>query len=50
MRQYGATVVLTHTAMINSVHNGTSHLYITEVWAQQGGHWVMASRQATKLP
>jgi hypothetical protein len=50
LRQYGTTVVLTHNAVIKSSPAGTSHLYITEVWAQQGGHWQMVSRQATKLP
>jgi ketosteroid isomerase-like protein len=49
MRQYGNTVVVTHKAAITSVQTGTSNLYITEVWVQQGGHWVMASRQATKI-
>jgi len=50
LRQYGTTVVLTHNATIKSVPSGTSHLYITEVWAEQSGHWQMVSRQATKLP
>jgi hypothetical protein len=50
LRQYGNTVVLTHKATIKSVPAGTSHLYITEVWAEQSGQWQMASRQATKLP
>ncbi len=49
MRQYGTTVVVTHKATITTVQTGSSHLYITEVWAQQGGRWVMASRQATKI-
>lgn len=50
MRQYGASVVVTNNATITSEQTGTSHLYITEVWAQEKGHWVMVSRQATKLP
>jgi ketosteroid isomerase-like protein len=50
LRQYGNTVVVTHNATIKSVPTGTSHLYITEVWAQQAGRWQMVSRQATKLP
>ncbi len=50
LRQFGTTAVLTHNAVIKSTPSGTSHLYITEVWAQQGGHWQMVSRQATKLP
>jgi Tfp pilus assembly protein PilE len=50
LRQYGTTVVMTHNAVIKSLPAGTSHLYITEVWAQQSGHWQMVSRQATKLP
>jgi ketosteroid isomerase-like protein len=50
LRQYGNTVVVTHNATIKSVPTGTSHLYITEVWAQQSGKWQMVSRQATKLP
>jgi hypothetical protein len=50
LRQYGNTVVMTHNAVIKSLPTGTSHLYITEVWAQQSGRWQMVSRQATKLP
>lgn len=50
LRQYGQVVVVTHAATIKSVQTGTSHLYLTEVWAQEGGHWQMASRLATKLP
>jgi len=54
LRQYGNTVVITHNATIKSTVKGspssTSHLYITEVWAQQSGRWQMVSRQATKLP
>ncbi|HMF77906.1 MAG TPA: nuclear transport factor 2 family protein [Bryobacteraceae bacterium] len=50
LRQYGDTVVITHAAVITTVQTGVSHLYITEVWVLQGGHWQMASRQATKLP
>jgi hypothetical protein len=51
MRQYGsAAVVVTHAATIKSVETGTSHLYLTEVWAKQGGQWQMVSRQATKIP
>jgi Domain of unknown function (DUF4440) len=50
LRQYGNTVVMTHNAVIRSVPTGISHLYITEVWAQQSGLWQMVSRQATKLP
>src|SRR5450432_2150312 len=50
MRQYGATVVVTHKAIITTVQTGVNNLYVTEVWARQGGHWLMTSRQATKLP
>jgi hypothetical protein len=50
LRQFGNVVVITHTATIVTVQTGTSHLYLTEVWAQQDGHWQMVSRQATKLP
>jgi ketosteroid isomerase-like protein len=50
MREFGNTVVVTHNATITSAPSGTSHLYITEVWAKEGGHWQMASRQATKIP
>lgn len=50
LRQYGDTVVITHTGVIVTVQTGVSHLYITEVWARQDGRWQMASRQATKLP
>jgi hypothetical protein len=50
LRQYGNTVVVTHNATIKSIPTGTSHLFITEVWADQSGQWQMVSRQATKLP
>ncbi len=50
VRQFGRTVIITHKAVFKSVQNGESHLYITEVWAEQGGGWQMVSRQATKLP
>jgi hypothetical protein len=50
LRQYGDTVVITHTAKIDTVQTGASQLYITEVWVHQDGRWQMASRQATKLP
>jgi ketosteroid isomerase-like protein len=50
VRQFGRTVIITHKAVFKTVQNGESHLYITEVWAEQGGGWQMVSRQATKLP
>jgi hypothetical protein len=50
VRQYGSVAVITHSAMITTVQTGTTHLYLTEVWAQEGGRWQMASRQATKIP
>jgi hypothetical protein len=50
LRQYGTVIVVTHRAVIKTVQTGTSRLYLTEVWAQDHGHWRMASRQATKLP
>jgi hypothetical protein len=50
VRQYGNAAVVTHNATITSAPAGTSHLYITEVWALEGGRWQMASRQATKIP
>jgi ketosteroid isomerase-like protein len=50
MRQYGNVVVVTHAATIMSGQTGTSHLYLTEVWAKEEGRWQMASRQATKIP
>jgi Domain of unknown function (DUF4440) len=50
LRQYGTVVVITHSAVITTVQTGTSHLYLTEVWAHQGNGWQMVSRQATKLP
>lgn len=50
MRQYGDTVIVTQKATIVTAQTGTNHLYLTEVWAKQGGHWQMATRQATKLP
>jgi hypothetical protein len=50
VRQYGSVAVVTHSAVIVTVQTGTSHLYLTEVWSREGGHWQMASRQATKIP
>jgi hypothetical protein len=50
VRQYGSVAVITHSAIITTVQTGTTHLYLTEVWAQEGGRWQMASRQATKIP
>ncbi len=50
MRQYGEAVVITHKATITTVQTGTSHLYLTEVWAKVHGHWQLATRQALKLP
>jgi len=50
VRQYGSVAVITHSAMITTVQTGTTHLYLTEVWAHEGGSWQMASRQATKIP
>jgi ketosteroid isomerase-like protein len=50
VRQYGHTVVITHKAVFKSVQNGESHLFVSEVWAEQNGGWMMVSRQATKLP
>jgi hypothetical protein len=50
LRQYGSVVVITHSAVITTVQTGTSHLYLTEVWARDGGRWQMVSRQATKVP
>lgn len=50
LRQYGSTIVITQSATIKTVQTGVSHLYLTEVWARQNGHWQMVSRQATKLP
>ncbi len=50
LREYGTVVVITHSAVINTVQTGSSHLYLTEVWAREGGNWQLASRQATKLP
>lgn len=50
MRQFGQVVVVTHTGAFDTAQTGASHLYITEVWAQEGGRWQMVSRQATKLP
>ena len=50
MRQFGNTVIVTEMADIDTVQTGASHLYITEVWAKQGGGWQLVSRQATKPP
>ncbi|HEY3837791.1 MAG TPA: nuclear transport factor 2 family protein [Bryobacteraceae bacterium] len=50
VRQFGHTVVITHKAVFKNVQTGDSHLFISEVWAEQNGGWQMVSRQATKLP
>lgn len=50
LRQYGSVVIVTHNATIKTVQTGVSHIYITEVWAQESGRWQMVSRQATKIP
>ena len=50
VRQFGHTVIITHKAVFKSEQNGESHLFVSEVWAEQGGGWQMVSRQATKLP
>ena len=50
MRQYGDAVIVTHKATISTAQTGTSHLYLTEVWAKVHGHWQLATRQALKLP
>jgi ketosteroid isomerase-like protein len=50
VRQFGTTAVVTHKAVITTVQTGVAHLYLTEVWALKGGKWLLASRQATKLP
>ncbi len=50
VRQYGRTVIITHKAVFKNVQNGESHLFVTEVWAEQDRAWQMVSRQATKLP
>ena len=50
LRQYGNVVVITHATTIKTVQNGTSHLYLTEIWAKEQGRWQMVSRQATKIP
>ena len=50
VRQFGHTVVITHKAVFKNAKTGDSHLFISEVWAEQNGGWQMVSRQATKLP
>lgn len=50
VRQFGRTVIVTHKAVFKSEQSGESHLFISEVWAEQNGAWKMVSRQATKLP
>ena len=50
MRQFGTAVVVTHTGVFTTVQTGVNHLYITEVWAQESGKWLLVARQATKLP
>jgi hypothetical protein len=50
MRQYGNdVVVITRNVTITTTETGTSHLYLTEVWAKIGGHWQFATRQALKV-
>jgi len=49
IRQYGNVVVTTHDMTI-VVQPNTNKLYVTFVWAKQGGGWQLVSRQATKLP
>ena len=50
MRQYGSAVIVTHKATITTTQTGTSHLYLTEVWAKIHGQWQLATRHALKLP
>lgn len=50
VRQFGRTVIVTHKGVFKTVQNGETHLFVTEVWAEQNGEWQMVSRQATKLP
>jgi ketosteroid isomerase-like protein len=50
LREYGNAVVITHSAIIKTAQTGSSHLYLTEVWAKEKGRWQMVSRQATKIP
>ena len=50
LRQYGHTVIVTHKMTLKSPQNGESHLFVSEVWAEEKGGWIMVSRQATKLP
>jgi ketosteroid isomerase-like protein len=50
MREYGSVVVIPHNVTTVTVQTGSSHLYLTEVWAKEEGRWQMVSRQATKLP
>lgn len=49
VRQFGNAAVVSHEAIVKSVNTGTSHLYLSETWVQQGGKWQMVSRLATKL-
>lgn len=50
VRQYGATVVVSHNATITTAQTGVAHLYVVHVWVKQHGQWQLVQRQATKLP
>lgn len=50
MRQYGSVIVATHKAAIKNKQGAVANLYLTHVWAKQGGGWQLVSRQATRLP
>ena len=49
VRQYGNTVVTNHE-MIFAQPTRTNRVFVTMVWAKQGGGWQMVQRQATRLP
>ena len=49
VRQYGNTVVTNHE-MIFAQPARTNRVFVTMVWAKQGGGWQMVQRQATRLP
>lgn len=50
VRQYGNVAVVTHKAVITAKTGTASNLFLTHVWAKQGGGWQLVSRQATRLP
>lgn len=53
-RMYGkTTAVLNAQVKLTTVNKGTrnnAHLKFTHVWVKQGGRWLLAAHQSTRLP